>query len=197
MVWVKSEYAGELAVVSAWISALLPWYVSVTPEHAESPGTVAFVRFPFLQVRYIFGFPLADAVRADFPLGARGMIGGDQRYLTSLRLAYDLWIVGAVVVALAVALSVAMYVDQAGVRERLPVPPVRVMGGLVVLAGVLFSGATLQFYLRTIFGEWPIPIGLPVLLGLGVILLRVDLVGADGNGGDEDTDGTAEGRASG
>lgn len=190
MVWVKSEYAGELAVVSAWISALLPWYVSVTPEHAEFPGTVAFIRFPFVQVRYIFGFPLADAVTVHSPLGARGLLGGDTGYVASLFLAYDLWIAGAAVVGLAVLLSVAMYVDQEGVRELLPVPPVRVMGGLLTLAGVVLAAATVVFYLRTIFGEWPIPVGLPVLLGLGVALLRVDLVGEDA-GGDAASDDTA------
>lgn len=197
MVWVKSEYAGELAVVSAWISALLPWYVGVTPDHAEFPGTVAFVRFPWAQVRYIFGFELAEAVRPDHPLGARELTDRTTgAYLESIHLAYDLWIVGALLLALAVLLSVAMYADVQRVEELSPIHPVRLMGGLLGTAGLVFAAATVLFFQRSVFGEYPIPVGLLVLLVLAGILLQVDLVddaaADDAAAGDGTEDGGTE-----
>ena len=50
MPWVKSEYAPELAVLSAWIAALVPWSVTV---HTAAPlGSVLFaIRFPLAEIQ--------------------------------------------------------------------------------------------------------------------------------------------------
>ena len=50
MPWVKAEYAGELAVVSAWIAALVPWSLSVQP--AGPFGSLLFmVRWPLVELQ--------------------------------------------------------------------------------------------------------------------------------------------------
>lgn len=170
MVWVKSEYAGELAVVSAWISAIVPWYLSYAPEITRPDSAVLFVRFPFFQVRYIFNEPLAEAVVFSWIYGAAEWDDGANQ------IAYELWYVGFAIIAVALALSIAMYLRNDRLEELLPVPAVRMMGALLTLSGLVLAASTVLFYTRTIFGEYPIPLGLPILLALGVILLRVDLV---------------------
>lgn len=262
MVWVKSEYADELAVVSAWLAALLPWAISYTPSHVDFPGTVVYVRFPFLEIRYVFDFALADALVAHSPAGGRTLVGG------STTGAYDLWLVAAIPLYLAVCLAFALFVASgsggpttAHLEERLPVSPavafwgsfavpsvllaaatlyridlgtqgedpavywlvgaalagllgwlwvtrhlgrehlatwlpggpVRTMGALLLTTGVGFAAASVAFFLWSPFDEWPIPVGVPIVLVLGAILLRVDLVGAesDGDAATDDADATA------
>lgn len=51
MAWARSEYAGEMAVVSAWISALMPWSVTV-----PSPADAAFdfvVRYAYFLRQFL------------------------------------------------------------------------------------------------------------------------------------------------
>lgn len=181
MAWVKSEYAGELAVVSAWIAATLPWYVAYAPDALrdiaaeEGSGAVLFVRWPFFQVRYVFGVPLADGTIFSTVFGAKEIYAE----LGDLQVAYWAWYAGAAVLALALLLSFAMYAEYGPVEDALPFPPVRVMGGLLGLGGVCLTAATVLFYTRTTFEGIPVPIGLLVVLALAGILLRVDLVDAD------------------
>jgi len=60
--WVRSEYANELAVLSAWLALLLPWNVSRvtrTDELSQGGGlvntevdsSIFFLRFPFAEVQ--------------------------------------------------------------------------------------------------------------------------------------------------
>lgn len=165
MVWVRSEYAGELAVLSAWLAALLPW--NVTYSTGIAGGDVLFVRFPLLQVRYTYGIPVTRAVSISDPLSAMAFQSGQ-----TILLAYQAWAVGAAVVAAAVALSVVYYFREEAV-ESAPVDPVRVMGVLLGLAGVVLAVATYLLYTRGFPGV-PIPIGVVVLLLLGGVLLRVE-----------------------
>lgn len=193
MVWVKSEYAGELAVVSAWISAVLPWYVSYAPEIEGTDGSALFLRFPFLQIRYIFGIPFADATDIRTPTGLL-FRQADTIETGAAEAAYPVWYVAAAIVGLAVLLSFAMYVDLDRVEEALPIHPVRVMGGLLTGASVILAASAVLFYVHSAFGEYPVPIGVVVMFLLGVSLLRVELLGdgADGDGAD-DRDGAAVG----
>jgi len=191
MVWVKSEYAGELAVVSAWISALLPWYVSYAPEIEGTDGSALFLRFPFVQIRYIFGIPFADAVDLRTPTGIL-LRQADTIETGPAEAAYPVWYAAAVIVAIAVILSVAMYVDFEQIRDRLPIHPVRIMGGLLTGASVLLLASSWLFYVHSAFGEYTLPIGALVMLVLGVSLLRVELLDADG-GGTEAVDADAAG----
>ena len=162
MVWVRSEYAGELAVVSAWLSVLLPW--NITYSTLSGIGSVLFVRFPFFQIRYAFGIPLAERVAVTTPLGARAYQEGH-----SIATAYTAWAVGAAVVAAAVALSVLLYRYEERF-EASSFDAVRLMGGLLALAGVVLSVATWLLWTRGFPGV-PIPVGVAFLYLLGGVLL--------------------------
>lgn len=170
MAWVRSEYAGELAVISAWLAALLPWNITYATI-LEDEVTVLLVRFPFVQLRYLLGIDLPGEgpVRIDHPIGARGIVDG------SGLLVYDLWIVGAAFVLVAVGLSIVMYLREERTAKLLPYSPVRVMGGLLGLATVCLSASTAAIVRHGEFGGVPIPIGLVVLGALSWILLTVDL----------------------
>ena len=164
MVWVRSEYAGELAVLSTWLSVFIPWNIM---SSAVSGGTVLFVRFPFVQVRYTYGVPFAEATLVLDPLSAIAYQGGN-----SIVVAYQAWTVGAGIFALAVVFSVAYYAAESRV-ERLPVDPVRIAGALLGLTGLVLAAATYLLVTRGFPGV-PIPLGVVFLLIFGSILLTVD-----------------------
>lgn len=165
MVWVRSEYAGELAVLSAWLCALIPWNVTYSPSVAG--GRVLFVRFPFFQVRYALGLPFARAVRVSDPLSAVAFQQGQ-----SIQLAYRVWAFGAAVLAVAVALSVVYYAREDRV-DASAVDPVRAMGVLLVATGVVLSVATYLLATRGFSGV-PLPVGVVFLFVFGVLLLAVE-----------------------
>jgi hypothetical protein len=165
MVWVRSEYAGELAVLSAWLTALVPWNLTYSPD--VSGGSLLFVRFPFVQVRYTFGIPLARAISVTDPLSAIAFQAGQ-----SIQLAYQVWAVGAGVLAVAVVFSFVYYARESSV-EAGPVDPVRLMGGLLALGGVVLGVSTYLLAVRGFPGV-PIPVGVLVALVLGGVLLRVE-----------------------
>ncbi|WP_137287151.1 DUF7549 family protein [Halorussus salinisoli] len=161
MVWVRSEYAGELAVVLAWLSALLPW--NVTYSTLSGVGSVLFVRFPFFQVRYVAGISISKGLAVSTPLGALAYQEGQ-----SIAAAYTAWAVGAAVVGAAVALSVLLYRYEE--RVEATVDAVRVMGALLSLAGVVLTAATWLLWTRG-FPGLPIPIGVVLLYLFGGTLL--------------------------
>jgi hypothetical protein len=163
--WVRSEYAGELAVLSAWLAALVPWNVTYSPDVLG--GSLLFVRFPFLQVRFAFGVGAVAPVSLADPVTAFVAQRG-----TTAAVAYLAWLVGAAVVLLAVGLSVAYYAREDRV-EAGPVDPVRLMGGLLVAGGVALGAATVLFVTRGIPGL-PVPLGVLAELALGAALLRVE-----------------------
>lgn len=180
MVWVKSEYAGEFAVLSAWLSALVPWYLTYVPDGPSGSGAF-YMRFVFLQFRYFPGISFSenlDDYTFTRPDTAREI--GFDVFAT----AFDLWYLGLAVVALAVALSLAMYVRYDAVEDLLPIHPVRVMGGLLLLQGIVFGAASAVFIFEAPFdGQYPLPLGVVLVLVLGVSLLRVELI--EDEGGDE------------
>ncbi|WP_135851428.1 DUF7549 family protein [Halorussus salinus] len=161
MVWVRSEYAGELAVVAAWLSALLPW--NVTYSTLDGLGSVLFVRFPFVQVRYVFGIDISEAVAVRTPLGALAYQEGQ-----SIAAAYQAWTVGAALVGAAVVLSVLLYRYEERVESL--TDPVAAMGVLLGLAGVVLSAATWLLWTRG-FPGLPIPVGVAFLYLFGGTLL--------------------------
>lgn len=161
MVWVRSEYAGELAVVAAWLSAFLPW--NITYSTLAGVGSVLFVRFPFFQVRYVSGLSISKAVAVTTPLGALAYQEGQ-----SIAVAYTAWAVGAAVVGAAVALSLGLYLYEA--RVEATIDAVRVMGVLLSLAGVVLTVATWLLWTRG-FPGLPIPVGVVLLYLFGGVLL--------------------------
>lgn len=162
-VWVRSEYAGELAVLSAWVAALLPWSVSFV--RALSGGLLV-VRFPFVEVRYGIGLPLARAVEVVGPLSAFRLQQG-----TTSAAGYRLWVPGAAVFVIALALSVAYYLRETRL-EAGPVDPVRAMGVVLLAGSLVLGGASLL-----LFDGFPgvtVPVGVPLTLMLAFTLLVAD-----------------------
>ncbi len=168
MVWVRSEYAGELAVVSAWLAALVPW--NVTYATAEGVGGVLYVRFVFAEFLYF----------TDLEIGGRSVEFLSIRQAVAQQtgefvfVAYLAWTIGAVLVAAAVVLSVAYYLREERV-EAGPIDPVRLMGALLGGAGVVLVAANYLVVTRGIPGI-PIPVGTLLLLALGGVLLSVERV---------------------
>ena len=179
MVWVKSEYAEELAVVSAWLSALIPWSISVSIGEIQGGSLIEF-HFPFLLIRVLLGIDVdAPNPLILFPWEAIGFY--DQ---APGPLPFAVWTVGAAVVGLAVLLSLAMYVFEDRFRTARR-DPVRIMGGLLLVAAVLHTvaSALLQFGALPIAGvatdAFPgilLPIGVVFQFAFAYTLLRVERV---------------------
>ncbi|MFB6100945.1 MAG: hypothetical protein ABEJ73_00080 [Haloplanus sp.] len=163
--WVRSEYAGELAVLSTWLSALLPW--NVTYSSGIGSGALLFVRFPLVQIRYSFGVPLARRIAVADPLSAMAFQRGQ-----AIQAAYQVWALGAAVFAAALVVSLLYYRREAW-AESWPLDPVRLLGGLLLVTGLVLSGATYLLLMRGFPGV-PIPVGIPLLLLFGVVLLTTD-----------------------
>jgi len=218
MVWVRAEYAEELAVVSAWLTALLPWSLSY-----GTPGGSRYVaiRFPFVIFENIAGLGQQfDGTRLITPWSAmeRTVSFGLQEAYSGSELtsrygttdpglgvttlldavavapnyeavwAYLLWAVGLVVLGLAVVLSLLMYFET-DVAAAFPYDVVRTMGVLLGVTAVLYSAATVMLYLQ--FPGLYLPIGPFLYVALAYILLTVDRTGAAGSGAPEDAEGAA------
>ncbi|WP_254837927.1 DUF7549 family protein [Natronomonas marina] len=163
--WVRSEYAGELAVLSAWLCALLPWSVSYT-----SLGDLRLFRIHFLPafVQFLSGIDLGEA--ADpfvFVHDAPGFPQG-----SSVAMGYRLWLAAAAVFALALAWSVLYYAFDERLAERSPLDPVRVMGGLLLATALPLTAAT--YYVSVGFSGVTVPVGVVFMYVFGGLLLIVD-----------------------
>jgi uncharacterized protein (TIGR04206 family) len=168
MAWVKSEYAGELAVVATWLTALLPWSVSVLPTNFGQP--IIAIRFLFFRYRSI------PPVEIDGEVETGGLTLVHRVFeleaFPTLKLASQVWLAGAVLFLLPLALSVAYYVLDDELEAKLPVDPVRLMGGLLGATAVVFTGATVGFLLEQ--PKVTLPIGVVLMWAIAVTLLRVD-----------------------
>jgi hypothetical protein len=191
MVWVRSEYAGELAVLLAWFSALIPW--NVTYSTLEAFGTevsALFVRFPLFQVRFVWGADIDNPVLFSLPVPG-WLLPDSLRELSALAtqqglgilVAYQVWALGAVVFAVTVGLSVAYYLREERV-ESLRVDPVQLLGALLGVTGLVFVVATYLLYTRG-FPGIPIPAGVLFLLLFSGLLLSAERL-------DEESDSSAE-----
>lgn len=157
--WVRSEYAGEFAVLSAWVAALLPWSVSFVRALG---GGLLVVRFPLLEVRYNVGLPVGAAVSLVDPLTAA-------RIETGPAVAgFQAWQVGALAFALALALSLVYYLRERRV-DASPLDPVRTIGVLLVGGSVALAAATVLLFRG--YGGLTLPVGIPLTLVLGLALL--------------------------
>lgn len=195
MVWVRSEYAGELAVLLAWLSALIPWNITYSSNLGNA--SALFLRFPLFQVRFIWGIDVDRNVALTAPIPGWLLPGSLKRFSAlavqdgfSILLAYQVWAVGAAVFALAIALSIAYYRREEQV-EDLPVDPVRLMGGLLGVSGAVFAVATYFLYTRGFPGV-PLPIGVVFLLVFAGLLLSAERVEDE----DENEDQSAPGETS-
>jgi len=163
MVSLRTKYAGELAVLLTWGSALLPWSVSFASRGGVS---LVVVRWQVFLVQFIFGARLpGEAPFQTLPTAVARQTGGVAE-------AYLVWAAGAVVFSVAFALSVAYYAREERVEAALPVHPVRVLGGLLLATGVVLGVATALLAMRYPGGA--LPLGVLFVLVFGVILLRVE-----------------------
>ncbi|RXK49168.1 DUF7549 family protein [Halorientalis pallida] len=203
MVWVKSEYAEELAVLSAWLSALIPWSISVAIGEIQGGSLIEF-HFPFLLIRVLLGIDVPGPNPLIMPpWEAIGYYSGAPGPLP-----FAVWTVGAAVVGLAVLLSLAMYVFEDRFRASRR-DPVRIMGGLLLVAAVLHTVASgfLQFGALPIAGlaadAFPgilLPVGVVFQFAFAYTLLRVervddpevDTADSDAESDSPDADGTTE-----
>jgi uncharacterized protein (TIGR04206 family) len=165
MVWVRSEYAGEFAVLSAWVSALVPWSVSFASQGGVS---LAVVRFPLLSLQFLLGARIGGAERPLLPVWNAYAFPASE----AVARAYLVWLGGAAVLGLALALSVVYYAADERLEERLPVDPVRLMGGLLLATAVLLSASTAMLW-GSFLGR-AVPVGVPFLYVLGYLLLVVE-----------------------
>ena len=161
--WVRSEYAGELAVVATWLCALMPWSVTVLNE---SDLTALF--FWFVPGNFLFT-PGTD-LPGERPFWVWQFPGFFESQ-GELVMSY-IWLLGAGVLAVAVVYSLLYYVDEARV-EGWQLSPVRVLGALLFVSGLVFAAAYVLLW-QTSAGT-SIPLGFVFQLVFGIVLLRVDV----------------------
>lgn len=166
--WVRSEYAGELAVLSTWLCALSPW--ALTVGRPDTLPTTVWIfwfhprRFLFLPGLELPGFsPPSPWV---WEAGREGLYVG-------LTYAGWFWIVGSAVLGVAFALSVVYYFREEQV-EQSRIDPVRTLGVLLVA-----SGAALAFVFAALWQNHPgitVPIGVVFQFVLGTILIQTERI---------------------
>ena len=158
--WVKSEYAGEVAVLSTWLCALLPWSVSLLTIKGATAVWIRFLPGRFL---YVFGVPTNRPFRWVWEIP--GFVSTRGEVLSAY-----VWLAGAVVFLLPLGLSVLYYVREDYV-DSWDYDPVRLMGGLLVTSGgLLFVASAMLWWFTTT----TLPIGSLIQMGLGVVLLRAE-----------------------
>jgi len=204
--WVRSEYANELAVLSAWLAVLLPWSGAAhTETEADLESSILFLRFPFVELQ--FRNPAVvelDGVTAEVDTLENTYPGTEvagnlfvttppsslASYEGALWQASLLWAVAAVGFALALSLSLALYLREDRVVEVLPVTPVRLMGALLGVGAVGTAGASVLHYAARDTVGVPIPAGVLVVAALAAVLLRTEAVASpDRDADDEATSG--------
>lgn len=151
--WVRSEYAGELAVFSTWLCALMPWAVTVSRD-------LSLVLFWFLPGSLLFG------VSAERPFWVTAM---PDFYAEPVLLFMSYaWVAGAVLFFGALGFSLVYYFDTERV-EALSVDQVRVLGASLLGTGVLVGISYLLLWVQHPGVHLPPGIGFLVLFG-GVLL---------------------------
>jgi uncharacterized protein (TIGR04206 family) len=163
--WVRSEYAGELAVLSAWLCALLPWSLS----YASGDG-VRLVRIHFL---YLF-FQFAPGAALSNLLDTYVLVTDAPSFPNSATVGfgYRLWALGAIVSTLLVAFSLVYYRYDERLEERSPIDPVRLVGGLLIASAVPLTGAT--YFVATGAIGTTVPVGVVFMYVFGGSLLVVE-----------------------
>lgn len=198
MVWVKSEYADELAVIVTWLSMVLPWSVAYNSK-GPLGSHLAFVRVSIFELQLRFpsnitfnGVPLdvaraLDVVYNGFQIGgnfygsfpptaALFYEGTNFEYAGALALGNAFWSLGGLCMLVAFALSIAMYRRENATRARLPIAYPRLAGWLLIAASVCLAVATAWFYVARSRVGIPIPVGLLVIIALGASLVTADTV---------------------
>lgn len=165
---VSPDYLLEASVVFVWLSALMPWSIVHSPLD-EVPVSALFIRYPFVEIRYVLG--------SNLPTMFHTPVSGYQYHAAKgepITTGYILWGVGAVLFAVALLGSIALFVNEDAIANAAPIALPRLFGGLLVGSGVTFVTAAVVFVVRGFAGT-PVPLGALFMLGLGGILLINDL----------------------
>lgn len=195
MAWVNRAYADELAVVSTWIVALLPWSISFTSD-APLGSHVYFIRFPLfeIQARYPSNVTIngeaADvaSVIAEYYGSGGPLVGNLVGVLPpmtiptgslKLLIAYSAWSFAGLAVLFAFILSIAMYLREDAVRSWLPVPYVMLTGILFGVVTILLIVASTTIALSNRPYGLPVPVGVLVVGAFAYLLSTVDLTESD------------------
>lgn len=130
--WARSEYAGELAVLSTWLCALLPWSVTLF-----SPQGLTALTFRFLPLRllYILGAELPGERPLLFVWQVPGFVATPGETLAATA-----WLAGSTALLVPLGLSVVYYLREEGLEAR--VTP-RLAFGLVAASGGLVLATAL------------------------------------------------------
>ncbi|MES3517330.1 MAG: hypothetical protein PPP58_06675 [Natronomonas sp.] len=164
---VRSEYAGELAVLSAWICALCPWSVTVAPNLFDDGVHLLRVHFTFGFAQLVFGGNPEGVTRFASAIAAPGL-----EIDPVITLGYSLAGIGAVVTGVAFASSIVYYVFDERLEAASPIDPARGMGGILIAAAVCFTAATAVLF-DALIGTI-VPVGVLFMYVLGAVLLTVD-----------------------
>lgn len=159
--WVRSEYAGELAVLSVWANALIPWSLSIASADGAS---LVVVRFQLFLLQYLFGVSLG-AQEQPF----QTVVGAVDFETGAVSRAYEVWLVAAAVFAVAFLVSVVYYADDEWLVAASPVDPVRLLGALLVVTGAVETVAVVRLW--NAFPGTLVPIGVLFCYLLGGLLL--------------------------
>lgn len=168
MPWVRSEYAGELAVLSVWLTALLPWSISYFSETIAGRNvTVINIRFLFFQLHYLFGISFGEQTFDDL---VQLVYEVPDFVPTNQRLEAEIWLAGAAVFAVLLLLSFAYYAREETLAERVPVDLVRLFGAAFAVLAVVFSVAVVMFNPHQV----TVPVGTLFMWAFAVVLLRIE-----------------------
>lgn len=163
MAWVRSEYAGALAVLCTWAAAVLPWSVTY---FSVGSITQVLVRVHWGVFKFQFGAP------EDLVLPSQTVLAElDTAANPGIRQATLVWIGAAAVMTALVAFSVAYYLREERV-EALPVDPVRLTGGALLVVAVAHA-ASLWLLLAHRAGT-TVPVGAVFEFVFAYLLLTVD-----------------------
>jgi len=168
--WVRSEYAGELAVAATWLTALLPWSVSFlsrSPTNADVRFTVVNVRFVLFQFHYLYGVSFGDQSLTDLVQ----VVPRIPAFVPENQvLEAWLWVGAAGLFGALFALSLVYYAREEWLVERAPVDLVRTFGAVFALLALAFSVATVMFNDH----QATVPVGVLFLWVFAAVLLRVE-----------------------
>jgi hypothetical protein len=139
----------------------MPWVVTYIPQ-----GTQIRIHFPHVFVQFT---PTLAEFRAFAVFVHRGPQGAAAEATAT---AYQLWGVGAVVLTLALLLSVVYYLYEGRLESASPVDPVRLMGLLLVGAGLPLAVAC--YYLWVGLAVFTVPLGAFFMFFFGGTLLLVE-----------------------
>jgi hypothetical protein len=163
--WVRSEYAGELAVLSVWLCALLPWSVSWGNRGVSNEYRFHFV---YLFFRFLPGFEFGQGAFPRVYVSEAAARAPNE----SVTLGYRLWLLGAAVFTLVLFLSVVYYRYDEALEERAPVDPARLVGGLLVASATFLTGTV--YFLMMGFPGRTLPVGVVFMYVLGGVLLGIE-----------------------